>query len=81
MPTQLAYVNWPAVLLGTVAAFALGMVWFGPIFGKVWTKGSHNIAPPPSLPLAAMALQLLGTFLMALVIGATETLRDLPTAI
>ena len=31
---MLSSVNWLAVLVGTVAAFALGMVWFGQIFGK-----------------------------------------------
>ncbi len=79
--TLLSQVNWLAVLAGTVAAFALGMVWFGQIFGKVWARGSHDIMPPATLPLAAMAVQLVGTFLMALLIGATETVQDLPTAV
>ena len=81
MTTQLAHLNWPAILLGTVAAYALGMVWFGKLFGTIWARGSHNIALPSAPPIAAMLVQLLGTFLMAVLIGATETLQDLPTAL
>ncbi len=64
-------VNWLAVLVGTAAAYGLGMLWFGPLFGRVWAAGSHGITPPATPPLAAMGLQLLGTFLLALVIGIT----------
>ena len=81
MSTLLSNVNWLAVIVGTVLSFGLGMVWFGQIFGKVWAAGSHNLSRPESLPLAAMLAQLTGTFLLALVIGATETIQDLPTAI
>jgi hypothetical protein len=74
-------VNWPAVLLGTALAFGLGMVWFGPLFGRVWARGSHGINPPARPPLAAMALQMLGTVALALVIGLTETRNDMVTAL
>ena len=73
--------NWLAVLAGTVAARALGMVWCGEIFGRAWAAESHNVTPPVTPPLAAMAVQLVGTFLMALLIGVTETVQDLPTAV
>lgn len=81
MTTQLSLVNWPAVLLGAVLAFGLGMVWFGKLFGGIWARGSHDIHPPASPPVAAMLTQAIGTFLMALLIGATETLQDLPSAL
>ena len=81
MTTLLTQVNWPAILLGTAVAFILGMFWFGQIFGKAWSAGSHNITPPAQMPLAAMAAQLVGTFLMATAIGATETVQDLATAV
>ena len=29
-------INWLAVLVATVSAFALGGLWYGPIFGKPW---------------------------------------------
>jgi hypothetical protein len=74
--------NWTAVLAGTIAAFALGWLWFSPrLFGKAWAAGSHNISPPASPPVAAMILQLLGTFLMAWIIGITATTDALMLAL
>lgn len=81
MDGMLINMNWTAVLVGTAAAFALGMVWFGPIFGKVWTKGSHDIKPPEKMNFGALGLQLLGTFLMAWIIGATASAGALMTAV
>jgi hypothetical protein len=75
-------INWAAVALGTVAAYALGMLWFsGRMFGKQWAAGSHAIQPPPAPPALAMVVQLLGTFALALVIGLTETTDALGTAV
>jgi hypothetical protein len=77
-----ADVNWAAVALGTVLAFALGMLWFGPVmFGKIWSRGSHDLKPPASLPLGAMATTLVGTFLMAWAIGVTATSDNLGLAV
>lgn len=79
---DIALMNWPAVLLGTALAFGLGMIWFSPmLFGKSWSAGSHNIAPPASAPMAAMGIQLAGTFLLALVVGMTETNQAIGTAV
>lgn len=78
-PTPL---NWPAIIAGTVAAFALGMIWFSPmLFGKAWSTGSHNIQPPDSPPIAAMVVQLIGTFAFALMIGMTETYGAIAAAL
>lgn len=74
-------VNWTAVIVGTVVSYGLGFLWFGPVFGKFWAAGSHNITPPARMPIVAMVLQLVGTFLMAWVIGATATINALVTAI
>jgi hypothetical protein len=82
MSELLTGVNWPAVLLGTVLAFGLGMIWFSPrMFGRIWSAGSHNIQPPARLPLAAMAIQLAGTFLMAWLVGITAVNDLLLTAL
>lgn len=81
MDAALILVNWTAVLVGTAAAFALGMIWFGPIFGKVWPKGSHDIKPPEKMPVAALTIHLLGTFLMSWVIGATASTGALITPV
>jgi Protein of unknown function (DUF1761) len=81
MDKMLTDVNWPAVIAGTVVAFALGMVWFGRIFGTIWRAGSHGIEAPASLPVTAVTIQLIGTFLMAWLIGATATANALGTAL
>ncbi len=74
--------NWLAVGAGTIGAFVLGMVWFSPVmFGKGWAEGSQNIQPPDSPPIAAMIIQFLGTFALALVVGLTETTGALLTAV
>lgn len=74
--------NWSAVALGTIAAFALGMVWFSPkMFGKIWIEGSHNIQVPDTPPKLAMLVQFLGTFALAFVVGMTETNEAIGTAI
>ena len=73
--------NWLAIIVGTVVAFGLGMVWFGPLFGRAWATGSHDIRPPARPPLMAMAAQLSGTFALALVIGLTATINALGTAL
>ena len=73
--------NWTAIFAGTVLAFGLGLLWFGPIFGRIWALGSHNIQPPQRPPLLAMGLQLTGTFLLALVVGLTEVRGDIWAAL
>ncbi len=79
---DISLVNWTAVISGTLAAFALGMIWFGPmLFGRAWAEGSHGIAPPPRPPVLAMAVTLAGLFLFALVIGLTETEQAIGVAV
>jgi hypothetical protein len=31
-------ISWIAVLVATLAGFALGAVWYGPLFGKAWMR-------------------------------------------
>jgi Protein of unknown function (DUF1761) len=81
MDEILTSVNWTAVIAGTIASFGLGFLWFGPIFGKIWSAGSHGITVPSRMHLSTMALQLAGTFLLAWVIGATATINALVTAV
>lgn len=41
--------NWLAVLVSTIVAFALGAVWYGPIFGNGWVtalgKSMEDVKP------------------------------------
>lgn len=79
---DIAHMNWAAVVAGTLAAFGLGMLWFSPrMFGKAWAAGSHQIHPPASPPFLAMATQFVGTAILALVVGITETDQAIMTAI
>lgn len=82
MESELSNVNWLAVIVGTALAFGLGMAWFSPkMFGKTWASGSGDITPPSSPPMAAMMVELLGIFTLALVVGITATTDALITAI
>ncbi len=82
MESELADLNWLAIIVGTVLSFGLGMFWFSPVmFGKGWSAGMQNLQPPSSPPIFAMVVQLIGTFLLAFVIGITATNDALVTAI
>ena len=79
---EFANLDWLAVAAGTIAAFGLGMIWFSPVmFGKAWAKGSHDLQPPGTPPVAAMAVQLTGTFVLALIVGLSATIEALNVAI
>jgi hypothetical protein len=39
-PNALATVNWLSIVLATIATFALGFLWYGPVFGKPWMRAS-----------------------------------------
>lgn len=75
-----ANVNWIAVIVGAIAAFAFGWVWYGALFGKRWSEGL-GITPPKDMPWIAMATQALGTFLFAWTFGITAAANALATAI
>ena len=59
-----AGLNWWAILTATVAAFALGYVWYGPAFGKAWLaalgKTEEDIQPSPT-PFAVSFVAALAT--------------------
>lgn len=78
-----ALINWVAVGVGTIAAFVLGWIIYSPgVFGRRWAEGSGvEINADSKPPAMAMILQLLGLFLLALVIGVTETSNALAAAI
>ena len=46
-----AGLNWWAIVVATAAAFALGGLWYGPLFGKAWLaalgKTEDEIEPTP----------------------------------
>lgn len=83
MEELLIDVNWLAVIVGAVAAFIAGWVWYSPkMFATKWAQGigiDINDGSGPMMP--AMLAQAVGTFLLAWVIGITETTNSLSFAI
>lgn len=82
MEALITDVNWVAVIVGAVAAFALGMLWYSDkMFAAKWRegKGIPAVANMPMMP--GMLSQAAGTFLFAWVIGVTETTNSLALAI
>jgi Protein of unknown function (DUF1761) len=74
-------VNWLAILVGAIAWFILGALWYGPLFGKAWmaatgidpTQGGRPSAAIYVFPLVAY---LVATIALAMLAAATgsETL-------
>ncbi len=82
MEALITGVNWLAVIVGAVAAYALGAVWYGDmLFGKKWKAGigASAVANMPMMP--GMLAQAFGTFFLAWVIGVTETTNSIGLAI
>lgn len=83
MEELLTGVNWTAVITGAVAAFVVGWVWYSPyMFSKKWAAGIgidiNNGGGSMGLALFAQAV---GTFLLAWVIGITQTTDSTAIAI
>jgi hypothetical protein len=78
-----ALINWTAVIAGWIAAFVLGFLIYAPFaFGPKWAAGSHLTGKvPDKMPMGAMAAQAVATFLLALIIGLTETAQAIDAAI
>lgn len=75
-------VNWLAVAVGAVLAYALGYLWYSPkLFGKKWAEGVGLKQAPDKLPVAAMTMQAIGTFLLAWMVGVTAANNALLTII
>ncbi len=67
-------VDWSAVAVGFVVAFGLGWLWYSDImFGEKWRAGIGIDPQDQTTMLPAMVSQAVGTFLLAWVVGITET--------
>lgn len=66
-------VNLAAVLTATVAAFVLGMLWYGPVFGGYWKKlmgfSDADMKAMKLSPMAAMVVMLVLSFLLNYVLA------------
>jgi len=73
MNTLFANINWVAVGVSFILSFGLGYFWYSPKwFGKKWAEGVGIKFDPECQDgpmIAAMVTQLIGTFLLALLVG------------
>jgi hypothetical protein len=63
-------VNYIAVIVATIAAFAIGFVWYGMVFSKQWAA-AHNMTPEQMRPqglgaVVAVVAPLLNAWVLAL---------------
>jgi len=65
------HLNWLAILVAVVASFALGAIWYGPLFGKVWAKamGFADTKPAGAEIAKGSIINIIGAFLMAFVLA------------
>lgn len=62
--------NWPAIVIATLAFFAVGAVWYGALFRQPWAREVGVSAPPQGGAVARiMALTLLAEFVVVLMLG------------
>ena len=71
---MLESINWVGVIVATVAAFALGALWYGPLFSKPWLRSLGKTQAdmqqgggPPMAPL--MVAQFIATIITATVLA------------
>ena len=66
---EFAGLNWWAIIVATAAAFVLGFVWYGPVFGKAWLaalgKTEDEIQPSPTPFIVSVVAALATCIVMA----------------
>jgi len=65
-------INYWAVLVAAVAAFVVGWVWYGPIFGKRWMHlhgKSHESTGGMKMPMGNMAIEFIAGLVTAYVLA------------
>ena len=78
-----AGVSWLGVIVGAVAAFLAGWVWYSPkLFGPKWAEGvGVEMGSANEMPVGAMASQAVGLLLMSWFVGVTAVAGALSTVI
>lgn len=65
-------VNWIAVLIGTVFNMALGTLWYGPLFGKLWRKivkmEQEDLQSSAVMYLLPLIMALISSYILAVLI-------------
>jgi hypothetical protein len=77
--------NWLAILGATVAGFALGGLWYGPLFGKSWMaalgKTADQLQPSPTPFIVSFITALITAVVLAMFLSALGVVRVLDGAI
>lgn len=83
MTDILADISWIAVIVGAILSFLAGWLWYSPkLFGPRWAEGvGVKMGTASDMPVAAMAAQLIGLFLMSWFVGAAAAANALSIAI
>jgi hypothetical protein len=66
--------NWLAILGATLASFALGGLWYGPIFGKAWMAAIGK----KQEELPSNATPFIVSFVTALITSIVTSLHEKP---
>ena len=75
-------VNYLAVFVAAIAAFVVGALWYGPLFGKPWRslmgvpEGMMGMPGTRLSPVAAMAINFLATLVLAYVLSGLLSLLN-----
>ena len=71
---DLSVLNWLAILVATVAGFALGGLWYGPLFGEAWLsalgKSANDIQPSATPFVISFFTALITAIVLAMFISA-----------
>lgn len=74
-------VSWLAVVIGAVAAFAFGWLWYSPLaFGDRWAE-SMGVDKTGKMPMSAMTFQFIGLAMLSWFVGVTAVNSALLTLI
>lgn len=69
----MAELNFISILLGALASMVVGMLWYGPLFGKSWMKlmgfSGESMKNMKMTPAKAMSLGYLSNVLMGFVVA------------
>ena len=78
-----AGVSWLGVVVGAVASFLVGWLWYSPKrFGQKWAEGvGVELGSANEMPVAAMVSQIVGLLLMSWFVGVTAASNALATVI
>jgi hypothetical protein len=70
----LSNLNWLAILVATLIGFAIGGVWYGPLFGNAWLaalgKKLEDIQPSPAPYIISFVTALITAIVLAMLIQA-----------